>query len=73
MELEEIEIFIEKDGRVRIEVRGAKGMACLDLTRELEAALGGAIELREFTPEAYSEGVEVTDQDLEQLKGGHAG
>ena len=34
MELQEIDVFIEKDGRVRIEVRGAKGMSCLDLTKE---------------------------------------
>lgn len=51
MELQEIEIFIEKDGRVRIEVRGVKGKACLDLTRALEAALGDDIEAREMTPE----------------------
>jgi len=53
MELQEIEVFIEKDGRVLIQVRGAKGLACLDLTRELEEALGGQIEAREMTPEAY--------------------
>lgn len=53
MELQEIEVFIEKDGRVLIQVRGAKGLSCLDLTRELEEALGGQIEAREMTPEAY--------------------
>ena len=53
MELQEIEVFIEKDGRVLIQVRGIKGLACLDLTRELEVALGGQIEAREMTPEAY--------------------
>jgi hypothetical protein len=53
MELQEIDVFIEKDGRVRIEVRGAKGGACLDLTRDLEAALGGQIEDRQMTPESH--------------------
>ncbi len=53
MELQEIEVFIEKDGRVRIEVRGVKGMSCLDLTKDLEEALGGQVEAREMTPEAY--------------------
>jgi hypothetical protein len=53
MELQEIEVFIEKDGRVLIQVRGAKGLTCLDLTQELEAALGGQIEAREMTAEAY--------------------
>ncbi|NVM26587.1 MAG: DUF2997 domain-containing protein [Desulfobacterales bacterium] len=52
MELQEIEVFIEKDGQVRIEVRGVKGMSCLDLTKDLEEALGGQIEMREMTPEA---------------------
>lgn len=52
MELQEIEVFIEKDGQVRIEVRGVKGTSCLGLTRDLEAALGGQIEAREMTPEA---------------------
>ena len=53
MNLEEIEIFIEKDGRVVVQVRGVKGQACLELTRELEALLGGEVELREMTAEAY--------------------
>lgn len=55
MNLEEIEVIIEKDGRVRIEVRGVKGDACLDLTQALEEALGGEVESREMTPEAYEE------------------
>jgi hypothetical protein len=53
MDLEEIEVIIEKDGTVRIQVRGVKGEACLDLTKDLEAALGGQVEVREMTPEAY--------------------
>lgn len=52
MELQEIDVFIEADGKVRIEVRGVKGGACLALTKELEEALGGEIESREMTPEA---------------------
>lgn len=52
MELQEVEVFIEKDGQVRIEVRGVKGMSCLDLTKDLEEALGSQIEMREMTPEA---------------------
>ena len=55
MEVEEVQVIIEKDGRVRIEVRGVKGKACLDLTQELEQALGGQVEAREMTPEALEE------------------
>lgn len=53
MELQEIDVFVEKDGQVKIEVRGVKGMSCLDLTKDLEAVLGNQIAAREMTPEAH--------------------
>jgi hypothetical protein len=53
MEFQQIDVFIDKDGKVRVEVRGAKGQSCLELTRDLEAALGGQIEAREMTAESY--------------------
>jgi hypothetical protein len=53
MELQEVEVIIEKDGRVRVEVRGVKGLSCLDVTRALEAALGGQVPDRQLTPEAH--------------------
>ena len=53
MELQEIDVFIEKDGQVRIEVRGVKGASCLDITAALEQALGGRIDEREMTGESY--------------------
>jgi hypothetical protein len=62
MELQEIEVFIEKDGQVRVEVRGVKGLACLDVTRALEAALGGQVKDRQMTPEAHETAREQTRQ-----------
>ena len=62
MELQEIEVYIEKDGSVRIEVRGIKGESCLDLTKGLEAALGGQVASREMTPEA----IEVAQEYIEE-------
>lgn len=53
MDLEEIDVFIDKDGQVRVEVRGVKGQSCLSLTRELEKALGDQIAAREMTSEAH--------------------
>ena len=53
MELQEVEVIIEKDGQVRVEVRGVKGMSCLDVTQALEAALGGQVQDRQLTPEAH--------------------
>ena len=47
MELQEVDVIIEKDGQVRIEVRGVKGPSCLDLTRGLEEALGALKGLQE--------------------------
>ena len=52
MEFQEINVIIQPDGQVRLEVHGVKGESCLDLTRDLEAILGGEVLLREMTPEA---------------------
>ena len=49
MEIQELDVFIEPDGIVRYEVRGVKGRQCLDLTKNLEADLGGQILAREDT------------------------
>jgi hypothetical protein len=62
MELQEVEVFIEKDGQVRIEVRGVKGMSCLEVTKALEAALGGQVQDRQMTAEAH----EVTQEQAQQ-------
>ena len=69
MELQEIDIFIEKDGQVRLEVRGVKGPGCLDLTRDLEKALGGQVE-REMRPEAYEQIQEQQFNQNQQRQGG---
>lgn len=64
MELQEIDLFIDAKGEVRIEVRGVKGTQCLALTKELEAVLGAQIMSREFTPEAHEERADrATQQD----------
>ncbi len=55
MEIQEIEITIDKKGQVVIHVRGAKGMVCLDLTKDLEKALGGEVLDRQLTPESGEE------------------
>jgi hypothetical protein len=68
MELQEIDIYIEKDGQVKLEVRGAKGTSCLDLTRDLELALGGEVDSREMKPEAY-ESNDLFQQEQQRQKG----
>lgn len=64
MELQEVDIYIEKDGQVKLEVKGAKGMTCLDLTKDLELALGGEVD-RQFKPEAYELQEELDYQRLQ--------
>ena len=66
MELQEIDVFIDEDGKALIEVRGAKGKVCLELTRNLEEALGGQILRREMTPEADETVQENTQTRLKQ-------
>ena len=62
MELQEIDVFIEKDGQVKIEVRGVRGSSCLDLTKDLETILGNRIAEREMTSEAQEIGQERVQQ-----------
>jgi len=65
MDMQEIDVYIDKNGKVRIEVRGVKGKACLDITQALEAALGGQVESREMTPEAGETNPNQLDQHLD--------
>ena len=69
MELQEIDVWIDKSGNVKIEVRGVKGDGCLELTRELEANLGGDVESREMSSEFY-ESVEESVENQEWQYGG---
>jgi len=46
MEMQELEITIDKEGNVKIEVSGIKGEGCRALTRDIENAIG---ETREYT------------------------
>lgn len=63
MEIQEIEVTIGKDGQVEVQVRGVKGMKCLELTKELEDALGGNILARVMTPDSAEEEIKP---DLDQ-------
>ena len=68
MDIQEIEVYIAPDGTVQIHVNGVKGMACLDLTKALEEALGGKVVSREMTPEARESG-SSTRTDHTQARG----
>jgi hypothetical protein len=69
MELQEIEVSIAADGTTRIEVRGVSGAGCLDLTADLEAALGGTVLDRELTAEAQQVLEQRADTKLRRTSG----
>lgn len=69
MEIQEIDVFVQPDGAVKIEVRGVKGKKCLALTGDVEKLLGGQILNREFTPE-YEQEAQVTVEESEKIKSG---
>ena len=50
---EEFEITIGPNGQIRVEVKGATGKSCLELTEFLEQALGDEVE-RKLKPEYYT-------------------
>lgn len=68
MEFEEIEVIIGKDGKVQIHVHGVNGTQCLELTEELEKALGGEVLSRIMSPEAYQQGNPADIDPDQQLK-----
>ena len=57
MKIEEIEVTISADGKIRLHTFGFTGDTCLDVTKDIEKLLGNQIQQREFTSE-----VEVYDQ-----------
>ncbi len=69
MEINEIDVFIDANGEVRVEVRGLKGGGCLLATKELERALGGQVVKREMTGE-FSESPNIERQNQQWQSGG---
>lgn len=58
MEMQELEITIDREGRVQVAVRGVKGEGCLALTKNIEDAVG-TVEEREYTAEYYEQPTDV--------------
>lgn len=54
MEMQELEIHVEKDGNVTVHVKGVKGGGCLSVTRSIEDALGKVTD-RSLTPEHFED------------------
>jgi hypothetical protein len=69
-EIQEIDVFVQPDGTVRIEVRGVTGQKCLDVTAKLETLLGGAVVERTHTDEFYQAEQQQTQNDWLEQRGG---
>jgi len=62
MDMQELEITIDKEGKVQVTVRGVHGEGCLALTKNIENAVG-TVEEREYTAEYYEQPVTVSNQN----------
>lgn len=67
MEIQEIEVTINKEGKVEIHMIGFKGEQCIEVTKELEHALGNEFDIREFLAEYYEENNQQNNQDYLDL------
>jgi len=54
MERQEIEVIVDKKGDVALKVKGVTGKKCLDLTKDLEKALG-TVKSREATSDMHKQ------------------
>jgi hypothetical protein len=54
MEMQEMEITIDKEGRILVKVNGAHGADCLAITKNLEDA-AGSVEDRTWLPAYYEQ------------------
>ena len=52
MDMQELEIQVDRDGNVTVHVKGVKGEECLALTNSIEDALGRVTD-RSLTHEHY--------------------
>ncbi|NMB78326.1 MAG: DUF2997 domain-containing protein [Methanomicrobiales archaeon] len=67
MEMQEMEIIIDKTGNVQVAVKGVKGDGCLALSKNLEGALG-SVTGREYTGEYYEQPETVSSTQQQDLR-----
>jgi hypothetical protein len=66
MQIQEIEIYVDKNGEIHIETKGVAGTTCLDLTAEVEKVLGGRVQSREMKQDLYEEDPQLVRLDVKQ-------
>jgi hypothetical protein len=67
MEMLELEITIGINGEVLIGVKGVGGPDCIELTRDLEEAIGKVTD-RSFTQDYYEQEITETRRVKERLR-----
>ncbi len=70
MRKQDIEITISPTGEVSFTVKGVKGSSCVDETKFLEQALGGAVVSMEPTGEYYEDADTALDKQLDKQYSG---
>jgi hypothetical protein len=65
MEMQEMEITIDREGRIQVKVRGAHGSDCLAMTKNIEEA-AGVVEERRYTAEYYEQ--PVTEEQYARIR-----
>ena len=61
MEMQELEITIDNEGRVHLWVRGVKGEECVVLTKSLEKAIGDLLPKMIKENKRFTVGMEVKE------------
>jgi hypothetical protein len=67
-EIQEIDVFVQADGSVRLEVRGVRGPVCRELTEELERLLGGSVVERIHTDEFSAVADELEEEQQQSAR-----
>lgn len=62
MEMQELDITVDTEGKVSVKVKGVKGPQCVELTRMLEEALG-ELEDRTYTGEYYEQPLRIFQEE----------
>jgi hypothetical protein len=63
MDMKELDITIDREGRVRVAVRGGHGEDCIGFTKKIEEAVG-VVEERALLPEYYEQAEDVRTREL---------
>jgi len=61
MDMQELEITIDRDGKIQMKVTGAHGEECLALTKNIEDA-AGVVEERVYSAEYYEQPVTLDNR-----------